>query len=952
MNFLLRKDEAEKTYMKKEESYTKAEVDEILGNELDKYIVIQNIAPVEEDGKQKIILYVAQASFANPKDSMKVGLLYQTNLTDTVGSVLINDKTTISDADSVNIKHGVVNINNSLNVPLAIDVSTSENHLMACKLYVQFNNGEGNTKTIYGPAYIYSYGILLSQANRTIASTESYKNLNDKVITIETELFNKVDKVEGKNLSTNDFTDELKIKLEGIEEGANKIIIDSALSTTSTNVIQTKAVGLKFQDVDLEISGINSVLNSTADEIATIVNAYGSKNLVDTSLIPNSIGDGVTGKNNGDGSITYSGTSTLTYAQYLPLMAEQNLGKGTYIFTLNPTTTATDEYVLQKNGVIWKKYVANQTIEITEAGKYSIGLVLKSKATIRNTFKPMLRYAAIKDDTFVPYAMTNRELTTTLKNKPNSADVYTKTEVDNKYFMSGDLGIELSEDTDLNSIITPGNYYTKTYNIAKSCLNIPYNIIGCFRLEVSYLWNNNAFYYLVQKLYITDKNNFDIFIRMKGNLEEWSPWHLINRNDFTTCSFSDNNINDKYMKIASNKVNAVSDQGNTMVFDVYPNYSKQSGNVNSNEIGKLLCSGYGSYSDYNISAIWVSKGLDIYPEDWFVTYHQDGHDFLLELWKKARNAYESYNVVLSCSSEGPLIAGASVNAVTMYYLKDTADTYDASLYEKVVTSTTCDTTSVTQLEFGNAIATNLINTSKISSTTAYGVERTVYPDGKISYDGTSTLTTDYFLVLMASRPLTAGNYRFTPNGTAISGVVPTTYQLYKDNKYLKGINPSKVITIDTNGTYGIGAIIKPKATINTEFYPMLESGSDAHNYVQYTGDTGTLNGDLATLALKFNDPDWTLVSIGSDVTSGSLEYKQFNALTNVVGKNIQVLNAVKTVSIGSLSVNQRPHVTIRIPTDTINVFVIITTDGTISLQHTTGTLSTSASYTFSATYLK
>ena len=53
MNFLLRKDEAEKIYRGKDETYTKTEIDEILGNELDKYIVIQNIAPVEEDGKQK-----------------------------------------------------------------------------------------------------------------------------------------------------------------------------------------------------------------------------------------------------------------------------------------------------------------------------------------------------------------------------------------------------------------------------------------------------------------------------------------------------------------------------------------------------------------------------------------------------------------------------------------------------------------------------------------------------------------------------------------------------------------------------------------------------------------------------------------------------------------------------------------------------------------------------------
>lgn len=188
---------------------------------------------------------------------------------------------------------------------------------------------------------------------------------------------------------------------------------DDSISTTSTNVIQNKAVGLKFQGVDSEISGINSVLNSTADEIATIVNAYGSKNLVDTSLIPNAtkIGGGVTRTNNGDGSITYSGTSTVTNTIYLPLMEEQNLGKGTYIFTPNPMTDGTYVYQIYKNGRYWNNIVVTQIIEITEAGKYSIGIAIKSNPTISNTFKPMLRYAAIKDDTYVPYAMTNRELT-------------------------------------------------------------------------------------------------------------------------------------------------------------------------------------------------------------------------------------------------------------------------------------------------------------------------------------------------------------------------------------------------------------------------------------------------------------------------------------------------------------------------------------------------------------
>lgn len=224
-------------------------------------------------------------------------------------------------------------------------------------------------------------------------------------------LNNKVDKVSGKGLSTNDYTTAEKNKLAGIATGANKTVVDSDISTTSTNPVQSKAVGLKFQDVDSEITGINSVLNSTADEIATIVNEYGSKNLADYSLIPNSTGGGITRKNNGDGSITYSGTSTLTTTTYLPLMAGQSLGAGTYIFTPNPTTTASYTYQMYKNGSYWKNFAVTQPIEITEAGKYSIGLALNSKAAISNTFKPMLRYAAIKDDTYVPYAMTNRELT-------------------------------------------------------------------------------------------------------------------------------------------------------------------------------------------------------------------------------------------------------------------------------------------------------------------------------------------------------------------------------------------------------------------------------------------------------------------------------------------------------------------------------------------------------------
>ena len=57
----------------------------------------------------------------------------------------------------------------------------------------------------------------------------------------------------GKGLSSNDYTTEEKEKLAGIESGANKTIVDSALSASSTNPAQNKV--------------INTALDSKVDKI-------------------------------------------------------------------------------------------------------------------------------------------------------------------------------------------------------------------------------------------------------------------------------------------------------------------------------------------------------------------------------------------------------------------------------------------------------------------------------------------------------------------------------------------------------------------------------------------------------------------------------------------------------------------------------------------------------------
>lgn len=67
-------------------------------------------------------------------------------------------------------------------------------------------------------------------------------SLKKLISLIKADLALKVDKVSGKGLSTNDYTNSEKDKLAGIATGANKTTVDSSLSSTSTNPVQNKVI--------------------------------------------------------------------------------------------------------------------------------------------------------------------------------------------------------------------------------------------------------------------------------------------------------------------------------------------------------------------------------------------------------------------------------------------------------------------------------------------------------------------------------------------------------------------------------------------------------------------------------------------------------------------------------------------------------------------------------------
>ena len=80
---------------------------------------------------------------------------------------------------------------------------------------------------------------------------ESWVKISDEsadLSSIKNQLSNKLDKVSGKGLSTNDYTTEEKQKLAGIAAQANKTTVENVLTSTSTTNALSAAQGKALKD--------------------------------------------------------------------------------------------------------------------------------------------------------------------------------------------------------------------------------------------------------------------------------------------------------------------------------------------------------------------------------------------------------------------------------------------------------------------------------------------------------------------------------------------------------------------------------------------------------------------------------------------------------------------------------------------------------------------------------
>jgi len=147
------------------------------------------------------------------------------------------------------------------------------------------------------------------------------------------------------------------------------------------------------------------------NSLADMNNVLGAKNLLPNNATNQTV-NGVTFTVNDDGSITANGTASANtgFTIALDIDARGMIlsgcpdGGSRSTYSLQYTNYVDESFADEGNGI---------TIPLsTNTGLWRVAIWITAQSVVNNlVFKPMLRPASIQDDTYVPYSMTNREMT-------------------------------------------------------------------------------------------------------------------------------------------------------------------------------------------------------------------------------------------------------------------------------------------------------------------------------------------------------------------------------------------------------------------------------------------------------------------------------------------------------------------------------------------------------------
>ena len=193
--------------------------------------------------------------------------------------------------------------------------------------------------------------------------------------------------------------------------------VKTAIAANGTITVTGANANVTAKRVDEVIAELNAKNTAMEAEIAALATTGGVKNIVPNEGRDTFTQAGITFTKNADGSVTANGTATGT-AIYR-MKENLTLPKGKYVISGSPSGAADDKFFIQlhKQGVVTHRDTNNPIYpqEWDETGEtvydwYGVAF-LNGTVADNMTFYPMIRPAAITDDTYVPYAMSNTELT-------------------------------------------------------------------------------------------------------------------------------------------------------------------------------------------------------------------------------------------------------------------------------------------------------------------------------------------------------------------------------------------------------------------------------------------------------------------------------------------------------------------------------------------------------------
>lgn len=243
-------------------------------------------------------------------------------------------------------------------------------------------------------------------------------------------------------------------------------------------------------------SEVNAIANRGGKNVA--------KNVRKTTTI-----NGVTFTVNSDGSIVLNGTSTGTIT--FPINATSantyyDLPSGTYTMTggedlANQTSETYDCYLgarTEGGTAKYCNYTNGGVVSVPCTGNMSLWIYCFANRTFNNfTIKPMLRDASIQGDTYVPYGMSNAELTEKVFAQSEAREVIIS------------VGSVLSTDLPL------GKFYVT------DGLDLPDGINKAGYLDITARVGNAD---TVRRVTFQPYNAYDYYVNMLQNSTTWSGW--------------------------------------------------------------------------------------------------------------------------------------------------------------------------------------------------------------------------------------------------------------------------------------------------------------------------------------------------------------------------------------------------------------------------------------------